>query len=87
MTPRARHGEPTPTPTPLNTGAHPDEPTASKRDLKSWWKTFSRGNQKREEDNKGELYSLLDAGRLEFAVPAYFCHTTDPIYIYLKWAY
>ncbi|QDS77210.1 hypothetical protein FKW77_002755 [Venturia effusa] len=45
MTHRARNGEPQPahlTPSLQN--------AEQKRDLKSWWKNFSRGNQKRDED-------------------------------------
>lgn len=57
MTHRARNGEPQPAHI-----THPAQNTEQKRDLKSWWKNFSRGNQKREED-KGKL-ALHLAGRL-----------------------
>jgi hypothetical protein len=50
VTQRAKHGEPQPAPLQTNT----DEPISTRRDLKSWWKNFSRGNQKRE-DEKGKL--------------------------------
>ncbi|KIV99477.1 uncharacterized protein PV09_08897 [Verruconis gallopava] len=49
LTARARNGEPTPT---LQTNT--DEPMSSKRDLKSWWKNFSRGDKKREEDKANQ---------------------------------
>ncbi|KAE9976357.1 hypothetical protein BLS_002102 [Venturia inaequalis] len=42
MTHRARNGEPQPAHIP-----YPAQNTEQKRDLKSWWKNFSRGNQKR----------------------------------------
>lgn len=57
MTHRARNGEPQPAHIP-----HPAQNTEQKRDLKSWWKNFSRGNQKRDED-KGKL-ALHLAGTL-----------------------
>ncbi|TLD29699.1 hypothetical protein E2P81_ATG05993 [Venturia nashicola] len=49
MTHRARNVEPIPAHLP-----HPAPSTEQKRDLKSWWKNFSRGNQKRDDD-KGKL--------------------------------
>jgi hypothetical protein len=57
MTHRARNGEPQPAPLPP-----PAQTTEQKRDLKSWWKNFSRSNQKRDED-KGKLILHL-AGTL-----------------------
>lgn len=57
MTHRARNGEPQPAHIP-----HTAQNTEQKRDLKSWWKNFSRGNQKRDED-KGKL-ALHLAGTL-----------------------
>lgn len=47
-TPRVRNGEPQPAPTPAS------EPATAKRDLKSWWKQFSKGNPKKE-DEKGTI--------------------------------
>lgn len=45
-TPRVRNGEPQPAPFPAN------EPVSAKRDLTSWWKTFSKRAVKKEEEQK-----------------------------------
>lgn len=46
-TPRVRNGEPQPAPVPAN------EPVSARRDLTSWWKTFSKRAVKKEEEQKG----------------------------------
>ncbi|KAF2995682.1 hypothetical protein E8E13_002846 [Curvularia kusanoi] len=45
-TPRVRNGEPQPAPVGAN------EPVSAKRDLTSWWKTFSKRAVKKEEEQK-----------------------------------
>jgi hypothetical protein len=47
-TPRVRNGEPQP----ALVGAN--EPVSAKRDLTSWWKTFSKRAVKKEEEQKGK---------------------------------
>ncbi|KAJ8105139.1 hypothetical protein OPT61_g10359 [Boeremia exigua] len=47
-TPRVRNGEPQPAPVAAN------EPVSAKRDLTSWWKTFSKRAVKKEEEQKGK---------------------------------
>ncbi|KAF3053930.1 hypothetical protein E8E11_011899 [Didymella keratinophila] len=47
-TPRVRNGEPQPAPVPAN------EPASARRDLTSWWKTFSKRAVKKEEEQKAE---------------------------------
>lgn len=47
-TPRVRNGEPQP----ALVGAN--EPVSAKRDLTSWWKTFSKRAVKKEEEHKGK---------------------------------
>jgi hypothetical protein len=46
-TPRVRNGEPQPAPVAAN------EPVSARRDLTSWWKTFSKRAVKKEEEQKG----------------------------------
>jgi hypothetical protein len=68
-TQRARQGEPQPVPGP---SAAPDndsnqrEPT--RKDLTSWWRSFKRGNQRREEE--GEQFPLADQRTLPYAPPS-----------------
>ena len=51
-TPRVRNGEPQPAPISAN------EPVSARRDLTSWWRTFSKRAVKKEEEQKGEALSL-----------------------------
>ncbi|KAJ4310146.1 GTPase activating protein (GAP) for Rho1p [Neodidymelliopsis sp. IMI 364377] len=47
-TPRVRNGEPQPAPVSIN------EPVSARRDLTSWWRTFSKRAVKKEEEQKAE---------------------------------
>jgi hypothetical protein len=49
LTPRVRNGEPQPAPT------QTPEPASAKRDLTSWWRTFSKRPPKKE-DEKGTTF-------------------------------
>ncbi|KAF2252137.1 RhoGAP-domain-containing protein [Trematosphaeria pertusa] len=50
-TPRVRNGEPQPAPA--------AEPASAQRDLKSWWKNFSKRNVKKEEDKEPEARGIF----------------------------